>query len=74
MSGLFGFVYGRLMGNAGGPRITSITRLFLLKEKKAFAAHLVRLADEGMKRLIMSHGDVVTDDASAVLRQVAQTL
>lgn len=74
MGGLFGLIYGRLMGNAGGPKITTITRLFLLKEKKAFKAHLLRVAELGVERLIMSHGDVVRSGASDVLKQLANTL
>jgi hypothetical protein len=74
MGGVFGFIYGRLMGNAGKPKITTITRLFLLKEKEAFKAHLLRVAERGVERLIMSHGDVIKTGASDVLKQLAGTL
>lgn len=73
--GLFWFVYGRLMGNAGGPKVTTISRLFLLKDKRAFRAHLERLAAlPELKRIVVAHGDVIDADAAAVLREVAGTL
>ncbi|MCA9694067.1 MAG: hypothetical protein KC636_31055 [Myxococcales bacterium] len=73
--GLFMFVYGRLMGNAGGPKVTSITRWLLVKDKRAFRADLEALAaTPGLTRIIVAHGDVIDDDAAGVLRSVAATL
>ena len=74
MGGAFGLIYGRLMGNAGGPRITTLTRLLLFKEKKAFKDHLLKVADLGIERLVMSHGDIIPSGASDVLRELAKTL
>jgi hypothetical protein len=73
--GLFWLVYGRLMGNAGGPKVTTVGRLFLVKDKPAFRAHLERLADTpGLKRIIVAHGDVIDQGAPEVLRAIAATL
>ena len=72
--GLFGLVYGRLMGNAGAPRVTTVARLFVVKDKRALAAHFERLAALDPKRLVMSHGDVIVDDVAVVLRRLAASL
>ncbi|MCB9524285.1 MAG: hypothetical protein H6702_13075 [Myxococcales bacterium] len=69
MKGLFGLVYGRLMGNAGGPKITTIGKLFMVKDKAALRAHLQRLAETpDLKRLIPGHGRVMEDDPGGILR------
>jgi len=72
MSGLFGMVYGKLMGNAGKPKVTTVGRLLLVKDKAAFRAHLERLAETaGLRRVLVAHGDPIGDDAGGVLRTVA---
>lgn len=73
--GFFWFVYGRLLGNAGGPKVTTLTRWFLVKDKRAFRAHLERLADTpDLRRIVVAHGDIVDGDAAGVLRRVAAAL
>lgn len=75
MSGLFWFIYGRLMGNSGKPRVTTTTRWLLIKDRAAFAAHLTRLAAiEGLAVVVPGHGELITDDASGALRAVAASL
>lgn len=75
MKGFFGFVYGRLMGNAGRPRVTTLFRLAVVKDKRAFAADLRRIAAlPGLARIVMSHGDVIDRDAAGVLQEVAASL
>lgn len=75
MDGMFGFIYGKLMGNAGKPKVTTISRLFLVKDKKAFRAHLERLAETpDLRRVIVSHGNIIENDAAGVLRRVAADL
>jgi len=69
--GFFWFVYGRLLGSTGGPRVTVIGRFFLLKRKAAFKAWLNRMAElDGLVRLIPSHGAVIEGDAAGALREV----
>jgi hypothetical protein len=49
--GLFWFIYGRVLGSTGGPRVTVIGRFFLLKRKAQFKAWLQRMAAmEGLVR------------------------
>ncbi len=73
--GLFWLIYGRLLGNAGGPKVTTITRLLLLKDKRAFRGHLERLAElPELQRIVVAHGAVIDRDAAEVLRGIAATL
>lgn len=68
-----GFVL-KLMGSTGGPKVTRIGKLFVVKDKRALRAHLERLATDDVVRLIPGHGNVVESDGAAVLRAVAQAL
>lgn len=73
--GLQGFILKHVTGSTGGPRVTRVARLFIVKNKRAFADHLRRLADtEGLARVIVSHHEMITDDPAATLRAVAATL
>lgn len=73
--GLFWLIYGRLMGNAGGPKVTTITRWMMVKDRPAFRSHLERLAAlPGLARVIPAHGRVIDTEAPDVLRAVAATL
>ena len=73
--GIFGFVYGRLMGNAGGPKVTTIARWVFVKNKKKYRAQLLSLAaDPGLKRVIVAHGSLIEDEPGKVLMDVAATL
>jgi len=75
MPGLFGLIYGRLMGNSGGAKVTSIARLFMINDKKAYRAQLEGFAsDPNLCRVLVAHGDTIDNDVGAVLKQVASTL
>ena len=74
LKGLHGIIL-RLIGSSGGPRVTRMARFAIVKDRTAFKAHLLRLADtEGLNRLVPAHIDVIHKDAAAVLRSVAQRL
>jgi hypothetical protein len=65
----------RLVGSSGGPKVTFIGRLFTVRDARALASHLERLASTpGLGRLVPSHGDVVESEAPVVLRAVAARL
>lgn len=75
--GFVWWVYGRLLGSTGGPKVTLIGRLFLLAGggKASYKAWLERLAaNEDLVRIVPGHGHVVTEDARGVAAQVASTL
>ena len=70
-AGLQGLVF-RLMGSTGGARVTRVSRMFMVRDKPALRAYLERLAAEpGLRRVIVSHGTPVYDDAAGMLRGVA---
>ncbi len=65
----------RLLGSTGRPRVTPVTRLLSVSDRRRLAAHLARLAAvPGLARLVVSHGADVEDDAPGVLRAVARDL
>ena len=74
MAGVQGLIL-RVMGVSGGPRVDWLARLLLVADKAAVRAHLLRLADTpDLVRIVPGHGDVITGDAAAALRQVAARL
>lgn len=65
----------RLLGSSGGPKVTRIMRLFVIKDKQALAADLAQLAEtKSLIRLVPAHGDPIDQGAAGVLRQVAAAL
>lgn len=75
LPGFGGFMMRYVTDSTGGPKVTRIARLFLMKERVAFQAHLLKLANlPGLTRLVPGHGDVVEGDAVATLRAVANSL
>ncbi|NOY24774.1 MAG: hypothetical protein GXP62_02785 [Oligoflexia bacterium] len=72
--GIFWFVYGRLLGATGGPRITLIGRIMMAftRTGRPTRAWMKRIADqEPLVRLVPCHGQVVSATAAAVLHGVA---
>jgi hypothetical protein len=74
LHGVQGFVFRHVTKSSGGPRVTRIARLFMIKDKAAFAAHLERLATPDLHRVIVAHHETITDDPAGTLRRVAATL
>jgi hypothetical protein len=71
LHGLHGFVLHKITGSSGGPRISRVARLFMIKDKAAFAAHLERLATPDLTRVIVAHHRMITEDPAGTLRRVA---
>lgn len=75
VAGFTGFVLRRVTGSTGGPRVSRIMRMLVIADKKAFRAHLERLADlPELQRIIVSHHATIDQDAAGTLRAVAATL
>jgi hypothetical protein len=75
LPGATGFVLRWITGSSGGPRVSRIGRWFLIKDKSALRAHLERLAaTPGLRRIVVSHHEVIERDPARVLRDVAATL
>lgn len=68
-----GWLFTTLFGSAGGPRISRLLKLVMVKDKRALRADLQRLADTpGLIRLVVSHEKVASgSDAAAALRTAA---
>ena len=73
--GVQGFVLKHVTQSTGGPRLSRIVRLFLIKDKKAVRAELERLAAiPDLRRVVVSHHVTIDDRPGDVLREVATTL
>ena len=65
----------KIMGSTGGPKVTPMMRMIVIKNKKELRAHLEELAQTpGLCRIVPGHGDVIEEGAAGVLRDVAATL
>ncbi len=74
LPGFQGFLIGAL-GSTGGPKVTGIAKMFVVRDKARCAAHLRRLSElEGLARIVPGHGAVVATHANTTLRSVADKL
>jgi hypothetical protein len=74
LPGLNGLVM-RLLGSTGGPRVTRIGKLFLVKDRAALRAHMERLAAlPDLKRVVIMHGASAGEGAAELLQKAAATL
>jgi hypothetical protein len=69
-------IMGRLMGfGVSGPEVPRMVRHMIIDDPAALAAQFRAWAgDSDLRRIIVSHGDVIEENASAVLRTVAEAL
>lgn len=64
--GIAGLIFRYITASTGGPRISRLFRLFVLKDRAALREHLLRLADlDGLRRVIVSHHRMVEGDGAA---------
>lgn len=70
---LVGKLFTAVLGSAPGPRVSRLTRLFMLSDKRAFRAELERLAAlPSLVRFIVGHDRCATGPAAAAaLREAA---
>ncbi|MBL6938716.1 MAG: hypothetical protein ISS15_09730 [Alphaproteobacteria bacterium] len=66
----------KLMGFAGDePHVPVTIRMILIENKRALALQLLRWAGiTALRRIIVSHGEIITDDPRRVLRELAVQL
>ena len=75
LHGTKGFVLKHITGSSGGPKVANLVRWFVIKDKKAYRAHLERLAAiPDLRRIVMSHHEVISTEPAAALRKIATTL
>lgn len=74
--GVGAWIMTRLMGfGASGPQVPRLIRHMMIEDKTALAAQLRGWADiPNLKRIVVSHGDVIDDDPASALRDVADSL
>jgi hypothetical protein len=73
--GLTGFILRYITHSSGGPRVGPLVRWLIVKDKGAFRAHLERLAaTPDLRRLIVSHVDMISDGAALALHAAADTV
>jgi hypothetical protein len=65
----------RLIGSSGGPRVTPVAKMFVVRDKRAAADWIRSLADTpDLSRVVPGHGTPITQDPAGVLRKVAEKL
>lgn len=76
LPGTFGFVYHYLVRSSGGPKVPPVSKLIMIKDRRALRAHLERPADTpDLRRIVVMHGvSPAPGQAASFLRAVAATL
>jgi hypothetical protein len=70
-----GFPMGFFLGPTGRVSAPRVVRWIAIKDRRAFAAQLARLAaTPGLDRVLVGHGKPITDDPAGALRGVAAQL
>jgi hypothetical protein len=69
-----GGLTGLALGPTGKASVPRVARLMMLKDKRATVAALSKLATPTLKRIIVSHGAAITENAPATLERVAAEL
>lgn len=73
--GFGGFVMKNVTSSSGGPRVSRLTRWFMVKDKAAYRAQLEKLAAiPNLKRVLVGHHEPIEGDVAATLKEVAATL
>ena len=54
--------------------MSRIARMFLIKDKRAFALHLERLATPDLTRIIVAHHEIISNEPARTLQKVAASL
>lgn len=75
LRGLRGFLLRHVTRSTGGPRVPPLARRLLVEDRRAFRAHLERLAEtKDLRRVIVSHQDVIDVNPGGALRRAAATV
>lgn len=75
LPGFQGFVLRHLTQSSGGPKVSRVARLFLIKDKARFRQELESFAAlPGLARVVVSHHQTITSDPAGALRSVAASI
>lgn len=73
--GFSGFFVKHVFASSGGPRVSRLARLALVKDKPAFRAQLEKFADiPDLIRVLVAHHEPIDHEPKEALRSVAATL
>jgi hypothetical protein len=73
LPGFLGFIL-KAIGSTGGPKVTNIAKLIVIKQAAELRGHLERLAQPNVVRLVPGHGDVIESEADEILYRTAVRL
>lgn len=74
-SGFAGFIFKYVTQSTGGPRVSRLARMFIVKDRLAFRGHMLKLAElPELRRVIVSHHRMITEDAAGAIRTAVATL
>lgn len=75
LTGLKGFILRYITGSSGGPRISRIFKAALIKNKSALKKHFHKLAENpDLKRIIVSHHEMIENNPQQALLEAAKTI
>jgi hypothetical protein len=75
VGGFHGFMLKHVTKSTGGPRVSRIGKLALVKESATFKAHLERLATtRGLKRVIVSHHETINEAPADAIRAAVASM
>jgi hypothetical protein len=74
LKGFGGFMMGIFGFKSDALKVTFPSRMAIVADKKAYRAHLERLATDDLARIDVAHGEPVTKDAQAALKHAAGEL
>lgn len=75
LHGVVGFMLKHVMKSSGGPRISRVARMLVVKDRRELADELEALAETpGLCRIVVSHHETITDAPAEVLRSQARAL
>ncbi|CAN5290254.1 hypothetical protein BH09MYX1_BH09MYX1_53330 [soil metagenome] len=73
--GFGGFMMKSVTKSSGGPLVSRLTRMFMIKDSAAYRAQLEKIAEiPRLKRVLVAHHEPIEGDVAATLRAIAATL
>jgi hypothetical protein len=75
LPGFGGWLAGAMGMTGDEPKMPAVVKAFSVKDKTALGAQLQSWAQiEGLDRIVVSHGDIITDDPAGTLARLAASL
>ncbi len=75
LGGFTGFILRRVTGSTGGPRVSRVAKWLVVADKRAFRAHIEKLAAlPGLAHVVVSHHETITQDPVGTLNRVVAAM